>query len=554
MARTYIVFSVDVLTLTANVINITNAHSTFTITLERTDGSILQSHQLVEGETSFSLTQTETSYTTFNYLIKINGAQTDTYEAVYLPTPTYDVSFSVDDLTLTANVINIINAHSTFTITLERTDGSILQSHQLVGGETSFSLTQTETSYTTFNYVIKINGTQTHTYEAVYVVPYTNIQKLTGEASNDYFGYSASIDGDYAIVGAYRKNSYTGSVYIYIRSGTSWTQQASFAGGAANEKFGYSVSISGDYAIVGAYHEATGGSNSGAVYIYKRTGTTWSYQQKIKSSDAASGDEFGCSVSMSGDYAIVGAQYEDPNGTLNSGSVYMYTRDPSTGLWGSEQKIYASDVENFDIYGSCVSMSGDYAIVGAYGEDPNGLATAGSAYIYTRNSSTGLWGSEQKIYASDGRSYSQYGQFVSIEGNYAIVGKPTDSPDGVSSSAGSAYIYTRNSSTGLWGSEQKITADVITANERFGSSVSISENCAIVGAWNPSSSASTYTGAAYIYTRSGTTWTQQEKLNGEAVQDYFGSSVSQSGGYAIVGAYANDTAFSDAGAAYIYTI
>jgi len=130
------------------------------------------------------------------------------YVKDFLIIPTYDVSFSVDDLTLTVNVTNIINARSTFTITLETTGGSILQSHPLVKGETSFSLTQTESSYTTFNYVIKINGIQTHTYEVEYVplqsiiistdvtdVPSTKITQFTSSSSvtvSSAIGFSVS--------------------------------------------------------------------------------------------------------------------------------------------------------------------------------------------------------------------------------------------------------------------------------------------------------------------------------------------------------------------------
>jgi len=140
------------------------------------------------------------------------------------PLPTYDVSFSVDDLTLTVNVINIINAHSKFTITLERTDGSILQSHQLVGGETSFSLTQTETSYTTFNYVIKINGTQTDVYQATYVAPVldgSTVARAALSASSILTLNPSATSGNYWI----KPENYTGPAVLL------WCEMSNLSGG-----------------------------------------------------------------------------------------------------------------------------------------------------------------------------------------------------------------------------------------------------------------------------------------------------------------------------------
>jgi hypothetical protein len=225
----------------------------------------------------------------------------------------------------------------------------------------------------------------------------------------------------------------------------------------ASDVFGHSVSISGDYAIVGAYGEDTGGTNAGAAYIYKRDPSTgvWGSEQKIQASDKAADDQFGHSVSLSGDYAIVGARYEDPNNINNAGAAYIYTRDPSTGVWGSEQKIQASDKAADDQFGYSVSISGGYAIVGARLEDTGGT-NAGAAYMYKRDPTTGVWGSEQKIQASDKQASDQFGYSVSISGDYAIVGAYGEDTGGTN--AGAAYIYKRDPTTGVWGSEQKIQA------------------------------------------------------------------------------------------------
>src|SRR5210317_1315839 len=264
---------------------------------------------------------------------------------------------------------------------------------------------------------------------------------------------------------------------------------------------------------------------------------TWGNEQKLLGETAS--DYFGYSVSISGDYAIVGAPYEDTGGS-NAGAAYIYTRNPSTGVWGSEQKILGEAAG--DEFGKSVSISGDYAIVGAPYED-TGASSAGAAYIYTRSGTT--WGNEQKILGETASDY--FGYSVSISGDYAIVVAPYE--DTGASSAGAAYIYTRSVTT--WGNEQKILGE--TAGDYFGYSVSISGDYAIVGAPYEDTGASS-AGAAYIYTRSGTTWGNEQKLLGEVASDFFGWSVAIDGGNAIVGAQYEDTGASNAGAAYIYEL
>ena len=209
----------------------------------------------------------------------------------------------------------------------------------------------------------------------------TEQTKLTASdaAADDLFGYSVSISGDYAIVGSYFDDdagSSSGSAYIFVRTGTTWSEQAKLTASdaAADDLFGYSVSISGDYAIVGAERNDDVGSNSGSAYIFVRTGTTWSEQAKLTASDAATNDNFGLRVSISGGYAIVGAYLNDDAGS-SSGSAYIFVRTGTT--WSEQAKLTASDAATNDNFGISVSISGGFAIVGARKNDD-----AGSAYIY----------------------------------------------------------------------------------------------------------------------------------------------------------------------------
>ena len=160
------------LTISADLSAITDTHNLFYTYLCRDDGTTLATHQFAEGQATTSLTFTETDYGIFIYQLKLGTTVVSSHTETYVrPTPTYTASFSTNELTLTASITNIMNAHNSFTITLERDDGTVLQIHTLADGETSFTFTQTETSYATFNYILKLSGTQTDAYEATYTPP-----------------------------------------------------------------------------------------------------------------------------------------------------------------------------------------------------------------------------------------------------------------------------------------------------------------------------------------------------------------------------------------------
>ena len=244
-------------------------------------------------------------------------------------------------------------------------------------------------------------------------------EKITASdgADLDYFGSSVAISGDYAIVSAHEDDdngSRSGSAYIFQRSGESWSQQEKLTAsdGADGDRFGSSVAISGDYAIICASGDDDNGSASGSAYIFHRSGESWSQQEKITASDGAAADSFGYSVAISGDYAIVGARGDDDNGSA-SGSSYIFQRSGES--WGQQEKITASDGAGGDFFGSSVAISGDYAIVGARGDDDNGSAYGsdyGSAYIFHRSEVS--WSQQEKLTASDGAYRDYFGSSVAI--------------------------------------------------------------------------------------------------------------------------------------------
>ena len=414
---------------------------------------------------------------------------------------------------------------------------------------------------------------------------YDELMKLVASdrATNDQFGTSVSISGDYAIVGADGKDDNAGAAYIYIRDGASWSQQAKLVASdrAAGDIFGLSVSISSDYAIVGAQtedHDAFGAdslSSAGSAYIFKRDGVSWSQQAKLVASDRAVNDRFGNSVSISGDYVIIGAKREDhdvsdANELIDAGAAYIFKRDGTS--WSQQAKLVASDRNANDRFGISVSISGDYAIVGAHWEDHdalgvNELSNAGSAYIFMRDGVS--WSQQAKLVASDRAAGDIFGLSVSISGDYAIVGAYGQDHDvsGANelSNAGSAYIFMRDGVS--WFQQAKLVASDRNEEDWFGNPVSISGDYAIVGAYWEDHDASgenelSDAGSAYMFKRDGVSWAQQAKLvaSDRDVDDRFGWSVSISGDYAIVGANTEDhdafgaNELSNAGSAYMFSV
>jgi len=358
--------------------------------------------------------------------------------------------------------------------------------------------------------------------------PANEIVKLTAAdgAANDNFGGRVSIDGDYSIVSAYRDDDNgadSGSAYIFVKNGASWSQMQKLTApdGAAGDLFGSSVSISGDYAVVGA-------SNKGAAYVFRRDSNIWVFEAKLISADAPS-NGFGISVSISGSYIAVGAV-----GGFNN-SAYIFARQGAT--WSQMAKLVASDGESGDSFGSSLAISGSYLIIGAYSDDSN----KGSAYLFYKNESN-LWIESAKLTASDGHSTDYFGISVAISDNYAVVGN-NDS---------SAYIFARNNNT--WSEMKKIVQPDSVSLDWFGASVSISGNYAMVGAFM-----NNYTGAAYLFYKDKggvNNWGQIQKITASdsAGSDNFGGSVLIKGNSAIVGAYGNDDSGADSGSAYIFNV
>lgn len=362
--------------------------------------------------------------------------------------------------------------------------------------------------------------------------------RASSPIDNDQLGSSISISGNYAIAGAPYADpggrSSAGAAYIFERTSTFWVQRAILipSDSTAGDYFGGSVSISGDYAIIGARSAHPDGvNNAGAAYIFVRSGANWYQQMKLVASDKSAYDFFGGSVSISLTHAIIGASSADPNGQSSAGAAYIFARSGS--YWYQQAKLVASDFAYADSFGSGVSISGDYVIVGAYREDPSGVSNAGSAYIFVRSGT--LWSQQAKLVASDKTASAQFGRDVSISGGFAIVGASRADVNGILQ-AGAAYVFVRSGTT--WSQQAKLVASDF-ASDRIGGSVAISSTgYAIAGASSADPNGISGGGVAYIFKRSGSSWSQETKLISPNIGpgDYFGTSVSIDGDRAVASA------------------
>ncbi len=387
--------------------------------------------------------------------------------------------------------------------------------------------------------------------------------------SNAYFGYSVSIDGNTALIGAPSGEtpgaSIQGVAYVFARNGSTglWSQQAKLIpqgrvvhNYSNNDQFGYSVSLDGDTALIGANIDSeNGGNRSGAAYVFVRNGTTWSQQAKILAEDGANGanvyDHFGNSVSISDDTALIGAPNDTANG-FDQGSAYIFVRNG--GVWSQQAKLFG-DSTGHDYFGYSVSLSQNTAVVGAFGDDDNGFNN-GSAYVFSR--SGGTWVQSAELFGdSNSGGNVNFGRSVAVDGDTVLVGARDDDDNGIN--AGAAYVFVGGD--GNWTRQAKLLVTEGTNYSRVGTDVSIRGNTAVLGAKEYTGNFYN-SGSAYIFTRdSNNLWTEQAKLlhkeNGR--NDNFGQSVAVDSNFIAVGASGhtfstNSGYFAQAGSTYFFEL
>jgi hypothetical protein len=436
----------------------------------------------------------------------------------------------------------------------------------------------------------------------------------------DSFGHSVAVSGDTAVIGAPGEASNatgvngnqadnsapgSGAAYVFTRSGSIWTQQAYLkAGNTGAYGFGTSVALAGDTLVIGAPLAFSNGPYSGAAYVFTRSAGVWTQQDYLQASNTEGFDYFGQSVALSGDTVVIGAIGEASNATgvngnqadnsaLNSGAAYVFTRNGST--WTQQAYLKASNSGAEDWFGVSVAVSDDTVVIGAPVEASNAAGVnsnqvdnsasySGAAYVFTRSGST--WTQQAYLKASNSEANDYFGVSVAVSGDTALIGAFGEASSAIgvggnqtnnsAPNSGAAYVFSR--SAGVWSQQAYLKASNSGADDYFGWSVALSDRTAIIGAYGESSSAtgvagdgtnnSAYqSGAAYVFTRSGTAWTQQAYLKASNTGEFdsFGRAVAVSGDTAVIGAYLEDSSAtgvngnqaddsaSASGAAYVFS-
>ncbi len=293
---------------------------------------------------------------------------------------------------------------------------------------------------------------------------------------------------------------------------------------AANDWFGrYSVSIHEDYAVVGVERddEDEAGTNpledAGSAYVFKKNASgEWSQIKKLVAEDREAGDDFGASVAIYGDYIFVGADQKHfdlggPNQATFAGAVYVFAKNEGgTDNWGQLQKITLIDPSIAANLGGVIALNGQYAAISAINTlvtgDEGPISQAGAVFVFKYNETSQRWEEDQMITASDAQPRDLFGRSLAMSENHILVGAWNEDFDSsTDDDAGAAYLFSKNSD-GSWSETKKIIAPERTADDRFGISVAISEELALVGAYwededENDGNTLTNSGSAYLFGR-----------------------------------------------------
>ncbi|WP_437647618.1 cadherin-like beta sandwich domain-containing protein [Sorangium sp. So ce362] len=432
--------------------------------------------------------------------------------------------------------------------------------------------------------------------------------KASNTDAQDQFGFAVALDGNTLAVSALGEasaatgvdgdqtdNSKTsGAVYVFVRDGGSWVQQAYLKPTTAdvNDNFGYSLSLSGDTLAVSAQGEDSNARgvdgnqannsspNAGAVYIFRRSETTWSQEAYIKASNTDAQDQFGYAVTLEGDTLVVGAPTEDSNaigvnggqtnnGVSQAGAAYVFTRSGTT--WTQQAYLKASNTGAGDMFGASVALSGDTLAVGAAGEasaatgvngaqTDNAASGSGAVYVFVRSGAT--WTQQAYLKASNTGAGDAFGASVAISAHSLAVGATGEASaatgvngaqaDDSAPGSGAVYVFTRSGTS--WSQQAYLKASNTESGDAFGSAVSIDNDFLVAGApgedssstewgWLESDNGAPGSGAAYLFERSGGAWAQDAyiKAANTGASDAFGARLDLHGTTLVVAATGEDS-------------
>ncbi len=369
---------------------------------------------------------------------------------------------------------------------------------------------------------------------------------------NDALGQQISISGDYAVIGANNAGG-TGAVYVFKYDGSTWSELAKLSACdlPSDAKFGR-VSIDGDTIVIGAAQDDDGGWYSGSAFVFtKPEGGDWATTDqptaKLTASEPATNDLFGCGVAISGDIIVVGSTNDDDAGT-NSGSTYLFER-PADGWEDMTQtvKLTRRYAEALDGFGRSVAIEGDTVVVGALSQ------SGGESFAYVFEKGTGGWvdGWTNQVgilFAADGGPGHKFGRNVAINGGTTVVGA-----EQIHLGPGAAYVFEKVA--GSWVQQAKLTASYGAMNDLLGSNLTIHGDIIVAGARGYDGAGSN-SGSAYLFKRPTGGWqdmieTIQLTASEPSASAQFGLDVALGDGVLIVGAHGVDQT---RGSAYVFSV
>jgi hypothetical protein len=369
-----------------------------------------------------------------------------------------------------------------------------------------------------------------------------------GEAG-EQFGRSIAIQDDTALVGAPHDDvsgrSESGAVYWYERSGATWEARGKITSGEyeATDQFGWAVDIAGDWAFIGAI------GHKGAVFVFTREDGGWRQQRKLTASDGNLGDNFGKALALDTDRAIIGApQDADPFGT-NGGAVYVFEK--ISGQWAEAGKLLPSEGNQRDLFGKSVAISGDVALVGAYGNEAGHDGNGGAAYVFRFE--TGTWEEIARIRPEAIASVDNFGRAVTVEDDRALISGLVEDDEGNRRDA--AFIFERSGEG--WRETAQLTPPTEDTTGDPGKSVALDGDRALLGAYMNDTAKGDRSGSTYVFERENGIWQRRASLvpaDGDR-GDYFGRALAAENGTAIVGAPLDEDPNGDeGGSAYVFNL
>jgi len=366
--------------------------------------------------------------------------------------------------------------------------------------------------------------------------------KASNTDPHDAFGFRVALDATTLAVSApYESSAATGiqgdqsnnmalqsgAVYIFVRDGDTWVQQAYLKASNtdAGDGFGVSLALDGDTLVVGAYAEdsaATGingnqadnsAANAGAAYVFVRSGSTWSQQAYLKASNTDEGDGFGYRVAIDATTVVISARGEDSgamgvnndqanNDKVDAGAAYVFVRSGST--WSQQAYLKASNTDADDGFGQRVQLAGSTVVVSAVREDSaatgvngnqhdNTAMDAGAAYVFVQNGNT--WSQQAYLKASNTNAGDGFGYNLHALGDWILIGAPYEASaatiingnqhDNNANRAGAAYLFARQQT--LWSQSAYLKAMNTDSGDLFGNTMGMNESLIIVGASNEDS-------------------------------------------------------------------